>query len=332
MAKVLAASLSYCKYSLNAGPGEILRSAGIELEAGERSKAYTEAELLDVIAQYDGIIVGTDPMTERVIQAGKQLKIIAKNGVGYDNVDLKAATARGIYVTFTPGAVEQTVADSTFALIFALGRQIVQGDAAIRRGEWKRAVGINLSNKKLGIVGLGRIGKNVVLRSRGFNMQVYASDPYADQAFCAEHSVRLVDLDELFATCDIVSIHAPLLEATRHLVNQRTLSLMKPGALLINTARGELVDEAALVRALQDKKIGGAALDVFSKEPLPGNSPLRALDNVILTPHTAGYSYDTLIASGMMIAESILAALKGQVPPHLVNPAPGQERETESRR
>jgi len=319
MAKILAASVSFCKFSVNQKPGEIIKEAGIEVDISDKGKALTEAELLSVIENYDGIIVGTDPMTPEVIRKGNNLKIIAKNGVGYDNIHLKAATDQHVYVTYTPGAVERTVADSTFALIFALARNIVLGDRGVRNGDWPRLIGMDVSNKTLGVIGLGRIGKNVVIRSSGFNMDVYAYDPFPDEAFCEQYGVHRVDLDTLFKTCDIVTIHAPLMESTRHIVNERTLSLMKPEAVLINTARGELVDEKALYEALKRKKIAGAALDVFSKEPPVRDHPLFELENVILTPHIAGYSRDALLASGTMVAESIVAAIRGEIPPHVVN-------------
>lgn len=319
MARVFVSSVSFANFSIHRKPGEMFKAAGIQVDISGKGKALTEAELLDIIEHYDGIIVGTDPMTPAVIRKGEKLKIIAKNGVGYDNIHLPTATERGIYVTFTPGAVERTVADSTFAMIFALARNIVAGNTAVRNGEWPRLIGVDVSNKKLGIIGLGRIGKNIVLRSAGFNMDVYAYDPAIDEAFCQQHGVHSVDLDTLFTTCDIVTVHAPLMDSTRHLVNARTLGLMKPEAVLINTARGDLVDEQALVEALKNKKIAGAAIDVFANEPLGKDHPLLALDNVILTPHIAGYSQDTLIASGMMAAESIVAALKGEVPPYVVN-------------
>jgi D-3-phosphoglycerate dehydrogenase len=258
-------------------------------------------------------------MTPEVIRKGNRLKLIAKNGVGYDNIHIQTATDQRVYVTYTPGAVERTVADSTFALMFALARNIVLGDSAVRNGEWPRLIGMDVSNKKLGVIGLGRIGKNVVMRSSGFNMEVYAYDPCADEGFCEQYGVQRVDLETVFHTCDIVTLHAPLLESTRHLVNERTLSLMKPEAILINTSRGELVDEGALYEALKEKKIAGAAIDVFSKEPPARDHPFFELENVILTPHTAGYSRDALLASGTMVAESIVAAMRGEIPPYLVN-------------
>ncbi|MGA2111652.1 MAG: phosphoglycerate dehydrogenase [Anaerolineales bacterium] len=319
MARVLAASLSFCKLSLQEEPGDKLRAAGIQIDVNSKGQQFTETELLSLIEGYDGIIVGADPMTAAVINKGTNLKIIAKNGVGYDNIDLKAATERHIYVTYTPGAVERTVADSTFALILVLARNIHKGDASIRRGQWERIIGSDVWHKKLGILGLGRIGKNVVRRSKGFEMEVYACDPAADAAFCEQNGVHLVDLETLFKTCDIVTLHAPLDETTRHIVNDGTLALMKPDALLINTSRGDLVDEQALYRALKEKRIAGAAIDVFSKEPPPKDFPLLELANVVLTPHMAGYSRDALLFSGDMIAESIIAAFRGEVPPNVVN-------------
>lgn len=319
MAKVLAASLSFCKFSINQEPGETLKSAGIQVDVNEKGQQLTEAELISIIDKYDGIIVGTDPITAAVIKKGEKLKIIAKNGVGFDNIDLKAATQQQVFVTYTPGAVEQTVADSTLALMLALARNIPQGDASIRSGKWQRIIGLDISHKKLGILGLGRIGKNVVKRSKGFDMDVYACDPFADTSFCKQNGVHIVDMDTLFEICDIVTIHAPLTDTTRHIVNTRTLSLMKPDALLINTSRGDLVDEQALYKALKEKRIAGAAIDVFSVEPLEKDSPLLELENIILTPHIAGYSRDALLYSGNMIAESIIAVLKGEVPKNVVN-------------
>jgi D-3-phosphoglycerate dehydrogenase len=319
MSKVLAASQSFCKYSVHQKPGELLRAAGIEVDVNPKGKQYTESELLALIEPYDAIIVGADPITRAVIQKGKNLKIIAKNGTGYDNIDIRAATDQNIFVTFVPGAGEQTVADSTLALMLALARNIVKGDAAMRRGEWPRLMGMDICNKKLGIIGLGRIGKNVAARAKGFNMSVYAYDPYPDRVYCDENGVLLVDLDTLFRECDIITVHAPLNEETHHLVNAKYLAMMKPTALLINASRGGLVDEAALYQVLKEKKIAGAGIDVFSKEPPDPDFPLLGLDNVVLTPHTAGYSEDTLLGIGMMAAESVIAALRGEVPPNLVN-------------
>lgn len=319
MSKVYAASQSFCKLSAKQKPGDMIRAAGIELDVSPKGKPLTEAEVLALICDYDGIIAGAEPITARVIEQGTRLKIIAKNGVGYDNIDVKAATAKGIFVTFTPGAVEQTVADTTMGLIIALARHIVEGNTAMRKGEWPRIIGSDVSKKRLGIVGLGRIGKNVAARAKGFSMELYAYDPIADPVYCEQNGIQLVTLEILFRECDFVTIHAPLNDSTRHLVNAERLALMKPEALLINTSRGELVDVDALYEALKAKKIAGAAIDVFAKEPPGPDYPLFQLDNVILTPHIAGYSQDALIGSGLMVAESVVAALQGRIPPNLVN-------------
>jgi D-3-phosphoglycerate dehydrogenase len=319
MTRVLVTSLSFSKHSIRQEPGDILRSAGITVDVNQKGTRYTEDELQSMIETYDGVIAGSDPFTGAVIRRGKNLKIIAKNGVGIDNIDVPTATELHIFVTITRGAVRETVADSTFALMLALARNVVAGDSLIRQGKWPRLVGTEIWNKRLGIVGLGRIGKCIVERARGFHMQIYAYDPLPDETFCEQNQVNLVDFDTVFRECDVVTIHAPLNESTRHLVDDRALGLMKPTAFLINTARGALVDEQALYRALRDKKIGGAAIDCFSEEPPRKDSPLFELDNAILTPHTAGYSHEALGKAGEMVAESVVAALKGEIPPNVVN-------------
>lgn len=319
MAKILVTSLSYSKFSIKQEPGDILRWAGIEVDVNQKGQQYTETELLAMIEGYDGVIAGADPFTGEVIRKGKNLKIIAKNGVGIDNIDVKTATERRIYVTITRGAVMQTVADSTFGLMLALARNITLGDSRMRKGEWPRLIGTEIWNKRLGIIGLGRIGKCVVERAQGFHMQVYAYDPVPDEAFCEQHGVNLVDFETIFKECDVITLHAPLTESTRHMVNERTLALMKPNGLIVNAARGGLVDEQALYRALKDRKIGGAAIDCFSDEPPNKDFPLFELHNVVLTPHTAGYSEEALRKSGIMVAESVVAALRGEIPPNAVN-------------
>jgi D-3-phosphoglycerate dehydrogenase len=319
MTRVLVTSLSFSKYSIGEEPGDILRSAGITVDVNQKGTKYTEDELQAMIETYDGVVAGSDPFTGEVIRRGKNLKIIAKNGVGIDNIDVPTATERHIFVTITRGAVKETVADSTFALMLALARNVVTGDKQIRQGKWPRLVGTEIWNKRLGIVGLGSIGKCVAERARGFHMEIVAYDPFPDETFCEEHQINLVDFDTVFRECDIVTIHAPLNDATRHMVDARALGLMKPTAFLINAARGALVDEQALYQTLRDKKIGGAAIDCFSEEPPPKDSPLFELDNTVLTPHTAGYSHEALVKAGVMVAESVVAALKGEIPPNVVN-------------
>lgn len=317
--KVLVLSLSFCEYGLNDKPGKMLKDANIELVVNTSGKKYLEKDTLPIIDQFDGVITGADPVTAEVIRKGKNLKIIAKNGVGYDNIDVQVATQNGIYVTTTPGAVEQTVADTTMGLMINLARNITLGDRSIRKGGWERLRGTEVWEKRLGIIGLGTIGKNVAHRAKGFNMEILAYDPFMDLDYCKKHEISSVGLDQIFETCDYITIHCLLNESTRHLVNSERLGKMKPGAFLINTSRGGVVEEKALAEVLRERKIAGAALDVFETEPLPKDSPLFDLDNIILIPHIAGYSHDVTIKAGVMVAESVLAALKGEVPPHLLN-------------
>ena len=317
--KVLAISLSFCEYGMKDKPGDMLRNANIDLVVNTTGKKYLERDLLPIIDEFDGVITGADEITARVIEKGKNLKIIAKNGVGYDNIDVQSATQHHIYVTTTPGAVEQTVADTTMGLMVDLARNITKGDRSIRKGGWERLRGTEVWEKKLGIIGLGSIGKNVAHRAKGFNMDVYAYDPMIDLDYCSKNGITSVGLQDIFTTCDYITIHCLLTESTRHLVNEEMLGLMKPGSFLVNTSRGGVIDEKALYDALKNQKIAGTALDVFETEPLPKDSPLFELDNILLIPHIAGYSSDVTLKAGVMVAESVIAALEGEVPPHLLN-------------
>lgn len=276
-------------------------------------RAPTEAELIAHIGEADVLISGTEPVTARVLDAAPRLKVISKHGVGYENIDLDAARARGIPVCIAGGAIADSVADMAFALLLALARQIPQGNASTKAGEWRRFLGPELRDRTLGIVGLGQIGKGVCRRAQGFGMRVLATDAYHDQAFASAHSVEYVPLDQLLAQADFVSLHAPVTPETRHLINADTLAHMKPGVYLLNTARGELVDEAALYNALKSGHLAGAATDVFTKEP-PGDSPLLTLDNFIAMPHSGGQTPEGLRRMGEITAENVLRVLSGAEP------------------
>ena len=309
--KVLIASRSFgphCPTAL-----ERMREAGCELFANPWGRAPTEAELIVRIRGVDALISGTEPVTAQVLAAADRLKVIAKHGVGYENIDLEAAKARGIPVAVAGDAIADSVADMAFALLLALARQIPQGDRAVRQGQWPRLVGTELRGKTLGIVGLGQIGKELCKRASGFGMPMLAYDLRRDEQFAASWGVRYMELDELLAASDAVSLHAPVTPATRGLISARTLALMKPGAYLINTARGELVDETALASALAAGQLAGAASDVFVREP-PGANPLLALENFIATPHSAGQTEDGLRKMGEVTAENALRVLRGEAP------------------
>ena len=297
-----------------------LRAHGAETVYRPWHGGRTEDELIDLLKGIDGAIVSTDPFTARVIQAADRLKVISRTGVGYDAVDVPAATKRGIIVTTTPGVNRHAVADWALALILCCARKVPENLAEVRRGAWARHEGADLAEKTLGIVGLGTIGKEVAKRGKAFGMRLLAFDLVQDPTYAEEQGIAYVPLEDLLRQSDFVSIHCFLNEATRHLVNAERLALMKPTAFLINTARGGIVDTEALCHALQAKRIAGAGLDVFEGEPLRADSPLRALENVYLTPHCAGSTTDARERSGTTAADNLIRALRGERPQGIVNP------------
>jgi len=284
-----------------------------------RHKKYSEQELLEIIPNYSAAIVGSDPFTKQVIEAGKKLKILAKNGVGVDNIDLQAAAEHDIIVTNTPGTVETSVAETTIGLILALYHNICIADRQQRQGKWPRMIGNELSGKTIGIVGLGHIGKKVAAYARAFSMNVQAYDPLIDLDYCLIHNICACSFEELIATSDIVSIHTPLSPGNSHLIDKNIIRAMKSNACLINTARGGLVDEEALYEALKNHTIRAAAIDCFSHEPTIAGNRFFDLDNCIVTPHIAGYSQEANSLSGMIAAKSIVAVFEGMKPEHIVN-------------
>jgi ribulose-phosphate 3-epimerase len=309
--KILIASRSFgphCPAAL-----ERLRAAGCELIANPWGRTPSEAELLERIADSDVLVSGTEPVTAAVLAAAPKLKLIAKHGVGYENIDLAAARARSIPVALAGGAIIDSVADMAFGLLLALARQIPQGDRAVRGGAWPRMVGVELRGKTLGIVGLGQIGKAVCKRAVGFGMQVIAYDRYPDERFARSWGVGWRELDTLLAEADFVTLHAPASAETRHLIDAAALARMRPGSYLINTARGDLVDEHALLAALRSGHLAGAACDVFEREP-PGASELLTLEQFIAAPHSAGQTHDGLRRMGEITAENILRVLAGEQP------------------
>jgi D-3-phosphoglycerate dehydrogenase len=280
----------------------------------------TEEELTDLLRGIDGAIVSSDPFTARVIQAADRLRVISRTGVGYDAVDVPAATKRGVIVTTTPGVNRHAVADWALALILCCARKVPESLEEVRRGAWTRYLGMDLAEKTLGVVGLGTIGKEVAKRAKAFGMRLLAFDLVQDLPFAAGQGITYVPLEDLLRQSDFVSIHCFLNAATRHLINAERLLLMKPTAFLINTARGGIVDNEALYRALLAKRIAGAGLDVFEGEPLRADSPLRALESVYLSPHTAGSTADARTRSGRMAAENLVRGLTGERPEGIVNP------------
>ncbi len=286
----------------------------------------SKTELSDGVRHRNALLcLLTDQIDADVISAGRELKVIANYAVGYDNVDVAAATKRGIMVTNTPGVLTETTADMAWALLMSIARRVVEADAFTRAGRFRQwepelLLGGDIHGKTLGIVGLGRIGQAVARRAKGFEMKVlYTSRARKEPGLERELGVQYADLQTLLTESDYVTLHTPLTEETHHLIGEIQLRTMKRTAYLINTSRGPVVDEGALARALADGIIAGAGLDVYEQEPTV-SSELLELPNVILTPHIGSASIDTRGKMSRMAAENILSARRGERPPNLVNP------------
>jgi len=289
-------------------------------------RPLASAELAGLLKDADGLIAGLDQIDASALAAGRRLKVIARYGVGVDRVDVAAATRRGIIVTNTPGANSAAVAELAVGLMLALCRHICQANQAIRGGQWPRYAGIGLGGKTIGLVGFGSIGREIASRLGVFGCRLLASDPYVKPDAAAGLPVSLVTLDELLAASDIVSLHTAATPVTAGMVNAGFLHKMKPGALLINTARGELIDESALQQALEKKHLAGAALDCFREEPPEPRHPLLQLPQVIATPHMGAHTDEALNAMGRMALDACLAVLRGECPAHIVNPEVHEKR------
>jgi D-3-phosphoglycerate dehydrogenase len=304
-----------------------LRDAGWEVRTHRWPAGRPpEEEALELIQGNDVVIASSaERYTRSLLERADTLKHVARWGVGYETVDVPAATDNGVLVSTTQGSNHWAVADHAFGLMLAVARRIVELDRVARTRKWARPLSRDVWQKTLGIVGLGRIGKGVAQRASGFEMQVLAYEPYPDPAFNERWNVELVELDELFRRSDYLTIHAPGEGGNLHLVNRQRLALMKPTAVLINTARGVLVDEDALYEALTNGTIAGAGLDVREKEP-PEDDRFEALDNVVLTPHTSGSTHEAQAVSAVMVVQSVLEAARGEQPHGLLNPEAWQRR------
>jgi D-3-phosphoglycerate dehydrogenase len=308
---------------------EKIDEAGIQILEEVAEIRWSSGTTQEILAQEardaDAIIVRAfGSITATIMDASPRLKLIGKHGVGFDNIDIKAATERGIPVVYTPFANTDAVADHTMGLMIALAKRIAEADRALKHGaSWGlryELIGTDVAGKTLGIIGLGRIGGAVAKRAGGFGMRILAYDPYAPKERAIALGAELVDLDTLLRSSDFVSIHVPLTEETRGLVGRRELSLMKRGAFLINTSRGGIVDEEALLEALSSGHLAGAALDVLEKEPPEPENPLIKMENVIVTPHMAAHTKETLRKMAVTVAEDVVRVLRGERPLYLVNP------------
>jgi len=304
---------------------ERLRSAA-QVEVWPNPEPPPREELLRRAAGADALLtLLTDRIDAALLDAAPRLRIVSNMAVGYDNIDLKAASARGVLVSNTPGVLTETTADFAFALLLAAARRVVEGDRLARGGGWRTwhpsfLLGQDVHGATLGIVGLGAIGQAIARRARGFDMSLLYVDRQRRAELEAELEARFVPLETLLRESDFVSLHVPLTAETRHLIGHRELSLMKPSAILINTSRGGVVDQTALYQALASRAIAGAGLDVAEAEPVPAGDPLLDLDNLTLTPHVGSASVATRARMADMAADAILCVLRGERPANLVNP------------
>lgn len=291
-----------------------------EVRYNDYARPLRESELIPLIGEVDGLIAGVDEIGAGAIQAGRRLKVIARYGTGTDRVDLQAATRKGIVVTSTPGANSAAVAELTVGLMIALARNLYAAVQATRSGGWPRYTGIGFGGKTVGLVGLGSIGREVAKRLKPFGCRLLGTDPAVDPHTACSLEVELVDLFELLSSSDFVSLHLPATAETLGMINRNTLGRMRAGAFLINTARGELIDESDLKEALESGRLGGAALDVFSKEPPGKDHPLLQAPNLLITPHIASRTDEAVTRMGRMAMNDCLSVLKGERPRHVVNP------------
>ena len=295
----------------------MFQDAGFEIAYPEDpsfTRGRDEDETIRALQGVSAIIAGGEIMTPRVIESLPELRVIARAGVGFDRVDIPAATKNNVAVTITPTANHEAVAEQTLMLMLAVSRHVVQHDRLIRQGHWEAPVSTALRGRTLGLVGLGRIGRSVVPRAQAFRMKVLAFDPVADPVYAAANDVEVVDFDTLLAQSDIVSVHAPMMESTKGLMNRDAFRKMKLGSVLINTSRGGLVAEVDLVEALQNGPLSAAGLDVFEIEPIQSDNPLLKLENVVLTPHKSTEETLAQMDMGIEAAQSIVDLYQGRWP------------------
>ena len=298
---------------------ELLESTGIEI-VRERGP-LGEAKMLELVGDFDAILCGDDQITRAVLEkAAPRLKILSKYGIGVDKIDVATATEMGIPLAFCPGVNHTTVAEHTFALLLALNRHLVEEVNFTRAGNWKRLTGHEIMGKTIGIVGLGRIGKEVATRAKAFGMNVIGYDVYWDEAFTAAHGItRAASVAEVFEKSDVISLHTNLTDETREMVRAETIATMKDGVIILNCSRGEVVNNEDLAAALESGKVGGYGGDVLDEEPPRPDHPLLTVKNSIITPHIGSRTYESVQRQAMMAAQNLLHLLRGEKPLAQVN-------------
>jgi D-3-phosphoglycerate dehydrogenase len=282
-----------------------------------RGRPLTEDELIPLLEGCEGYIAGLDFITKKVIEQSAFLRVISRYGAGVDRLDMEAARAKGILVCNTPGVNAQAVADLTIALILSVARRIPFLDRNTRKGRWTRSTGLELYGKTMGILGLGAIGKAVAKRASGFSMNIMAYDPYPDETYAKTQGIIAADFDTVVKTADFLCLHLPLTPETRHIISGEVMKKMKPGVIMVNTARGGLIDEGAAYELLQSGHLGGLGIDVYEEEP-PKQSPFFTLDNVVLTPHTASHTVEATAAMASLSVQNLIDVLSGRDCPYIV--------------
>ncbi len=297
-----------------------------DLEVSQKSRNLTKPELVERVKGKDAVLcLLTDTIDENVIDAGDELKVISNYAVGYDNIDVEVASKRGIAVTNTPGVLTEATAEIAFSLMFAVARNVAEGDKFVRKDRFEGwdptlMLGHELYGKTLGIIGMGNIGSKVAEMSQGFDMDILYYNRSRKEEVESETGAEYVDLDTLLSRADFLSLHVPLNEETKKMIGEDELNEMKESAYLINTARGEVVDEKALIEALEEDKIAGAGVDVYADEPKGANPGYYDLDNAVLTPHLGSATFKAREGMATMAAENLIDILEGREPEHIVNP------------
>lgn len=308
MTKVLVTPRSFAKFN-NKEVIAKFESHGIEMIPNPYGRILTESELITAMADVDAIIVGVDPITSSVMGAAPHLKTIAKYGVGTDNIDLEKAKELGISVTKTINANSEAVADYTFALMLDVARNVTRINNNAKDGDWKKITSIDVYGKKIGIIGLGAIGKGMVSRSQGFNMEVYGFDLFKDEDYIEANNIHFTSIEEIIKECDFISLHLPLTEDTKNILNKESLKDAKDNLVIVNTARGGLINEDDIYEMLKENKIYGLGIDAFAQEPPIGN-PLLDLDNVIVGSHTAAGSIGATNSMTNMAVDNVINELE----------------------
>jgi D-3-phosphoglycerate dehydrogenase len=295
-----------------------LRSFTDKLIFNPGAKPLSDDELIPLISGCDGCIAGLDHYTAKLMENAPALKVISRYGAGVDRVDLAAAKAKKIVVCNTPGANSQAVADLTFALLLSVARKVPVLDKKTKEGQWPRSNGIELYGKTIGVLGLGAIGRETAKRATGFSMKVIAYDPFMNKEYAESHGITTADFNTVIKEADFLCLHLPLTDETKHIISGDAMKTMKKGAVIVNTARGGLIDEASAYEFLASGHLGGMGLDVFEEEP-PKKSPLFELENVVLTPHTAAHTTEATNAMAEMSVQNLSDILSGKDCPYTLN-------------